>query len=162
MFAWSERNWWGRPASSFLVQRRRRRRRPLPGGGLYWRSARTRSSLHSAEALNRTSVAVRVMYEREASLRRFSGVSLSLHWAVRSAAALAHLSATSFPSIPLCAGTQRMVTLPAYDPVAHLHGDDSEGLAGADDVRPHALSTPLTAPPTNYVRAKNLNPILGT
>ena len=63
-------------------------------------AARTSSVIHSAVARDLASLAVRVMYEREASSISSGGVASSMHGADRSAAALAYLSAVSFPCTP--------------------------------------------------------------
>ena len=61
--------------------------------------------IHSAVARDLASVAVRVMYESEASSSSSPGVATSWYVADRSAAALAYLSAASFPSTPAWDGT---------------------------------------------------------
>ena len=82
---------------------------PRPGGGAYRLSGRTWALIHSVVPLDLASIATLVMCERDVSSAYPSGISsVGLDLA---AAALAYLSATSFPAAPLCAGTHRMVTV---------------------------------------------------
>ena len=110
---------------------------PPLGGGLYRRSARTWSVIHSAVARDLASVAVRIMYESEASSSSSPGVASSWHGADRSAAALACLSAISLPSIPTWEGTQRTVI---WSPRAWMRSQTSmAATAKRWGVRPHPL-----------------------
>ena len=91
--------------------------------------------IHSAVARDLASVAVRVMHEREASSINSLGVASSWHGADRSAAALAYLSAVSFPSTPTWEGTHRMVN---WSPRAWMRSQTSIAATAKHWARPKA------------------------
>ena len=96
----------------------------------------------STVALDLASVAVRVMYERAASPSSPLWVAPSRHGADRSAAALVHLSAVSFPSTPTWEDpADDNLASTGVDAVADLNGGLRETLGRPQDVRPHPLDS---------------------